>query len=185
MKVIVGVTGATGSIYAKHFIEILSANACEIHFVASRRGEEVGKYELGNEKWQSLIEKAHKTYNVDQMWGSIASGSFAVDAMVVVPCSMRTVASIANGISDNLLLRAADVTIKERRKLVLVPRETPYNSIHLRNMLTLSDLGVCIMPASPGFYNRPMYLEELVDLFTMRLCDVAGLKTDLAKRWGE
>ncbi len=185
MKVVVGVTGATGSIYATRFIDVLCANGCEVHFVATRHGLDVMRYEAGEEVCRNVFARVRQTYDVNEMWGGIASGSFKTDAMVVVPCSMRTVASIAQGISDNLLLRAADVTIKERRKLILVPRETPYSSIHLRNMLALSDIGVSIVPASPGFYHKPETIADLVDMFVMRLCDMLGLETNLTKRWGD
>ena len=141
-------------------------------------------YEIGEARTASLLAQVHRVYDPDDMWGAIASGSYRFDAMIVVPCSMKTLAAIACGLSDNLLLRAADVSLKERRKLVLVPRETPYSSIHLRNMLTLSEMGVEIVPASPGFYHKPRTIEQLVDMFVMRLCDRLGIEAELSRRWG-
>lgn len=185
MKVIVGITGASGTIYAEKLIKILKAHQCEVHLVTTRHGEEVGKFELGDTRWQMLVNHANFVYDCNQMWSRIASGSFKIDTMVIIPCSMRTIASIANGISDNLLLRAADVMLKEHRKLIIVARETPLSSIHLHNMWSLANNGVHILPASPGFYHHPKTLEELVDMFVMRICDAIGIQTDLAKRWGE
>ena len=184
MKVIVGITGATGAVYAARLIDVLISSDCEVHCVASRHGSEVMSYELGEERTASLLAKVHRVYDPDDMWGAIASGSYRFDAMIVVPCSMKTLAAIACGLSDSLLLRAADVSLKERRKLILVPRETPYSSIHLKNMLALSEIGVDIVPASPGFYHRPRTIEQLVDMFVMRLCDRLGIETELSDRWG-
>lgn len=185
MKIIIGITGASGSVYAKKLIDVLCENDCEVFCVFTRYGEEVTKFELGDEVYLDIIHKTSQHFDNNAMWSSIASGSFNVDSMVVIPCSMKTLACIANGITDNLLVRAADVTLKERRKLILVTRESPYNSIHLKNMLVLSNIGVNIIPASPSFYHRPQTIDDLVNAFVMRVCDAIGVKTTLAKRWGE
>lgn len=183
MRIIVGITGASGAVYGLRFIEVLKEAAdCEIHAVISEHGRQVLEYECGAGA-KSVLQKVDFLYEVSNISACIASGSFKSDAMVVVPCSMRTVASIANGIADNLLLRAADVMLKEGRKLVLVPRETPFNAIHLENMLKLAHLGVKILPAAPGFYHRPKSLQSLIDMMVGKICDSIGIEHNLFERW--
>lgn len=182
MRIIIGITGASGSIYGLRLIEVLRQAHCEIHAVVTDSGQQVLEYECGV-TCQDLIAKVDYLHDVHKISSSIASGSFKTDAMVVVPCSMRTVGSIANGIADNLLNRAADVMLKENRPLILVPRETPLNAIHLENMLKLARLGVRIIPASPGFYHRPDNLQSLIDMMVGKICDSIGIEHNLFQRW--
>ena len=182
MKIIVGITGASGGIYGFRLIEVLKEAGCEIHAVVSEPGWQVLKYECDINR-QDISAKVDFLYDINNISASIASGSFKTDAMVVVPCSMRTLGGIANGIADNLLGRAADVILKEGRKLILVPRETPFNAIHLGNMLKLAQMGVRIVPACPGFYHRPANLQEVIDMMVGKICDTIGIDHDLYPRW--
>lgn len=182
MRVIIGITGASGSIYGVKLIEILRQAGCEVHAVVTDSGWQVLQYETSINRNQ-LIEKVDVLHDVHNIAANIASGSFKTDAMIVVPCSMRTVGSIANGITDNLLIRAADVMLKENRPLILVPRETPLNAIHLGNMLKLAQLGVRIIPASPGFYHRPKNIDDLINMMVGKICDSIGIETNLFQRW--
>ena len=179
---IVGVSGASGAIYAYRLIQVLADSGIEVHFVASKAGLEVLEYECGLTMVQ-LTQMVHKVYDVNQIDSAIASGSFPCESMVIVPCSMKTLGSLANGIAGNLLTRAADVTLKEGRKLVLVTRETPVHAIHLENMLKLSHAGARIVPACPGFYHRPQTIEELVDMLVGKICDTLNVDNDLFERW--
>ena len=181
-RIIVGVSGASGAIYAYRLIQVLADSGIEVHFVASKAGLEVLEYECGLTMVQ-LTQMVHKVYDVNRIDSAIASGSFPCESMVIVPCSMRTLGSLANGIAGNLLTRAADVTLKEGRKLVLVTRETPVHAIHLENMLKLSHAGARIVPACPGFYHRPQTIEELVDMLVGKICDALNVDNDLFERW--
>ncbi len=182
MRIIVGITGASGSVYGVRLIEVLNSVGAEIHAVVTEHGWQVLAYECGIAR-DFIAGKVHKLHDVNNIAASIASGSFKTDAMVIVPCSMRTVGNIANGIADTLLTRAADVMLKESRKLILVPRETPLNAIHLSNMLKLAQLGVKIVPASPGFYHRPDNLTALIDMMVGKICDTIGIEHNLFQRW--
>lgn len=181
-RIIVGVSGASGAIYAYRLIQVLADSGIEVHFVASKAGLEVLEYECGLTMVQ-LTQMVHKIYDVNRIDSAIASGSFPCESMVIVPCSMKTLGSLANGIAGNLLTRAADVTLKEGRKLVLVTRETPVHAIHLENMLKLSHAGARIVPACPGFYHRPQTIEELVDMLVGKICDALNVDNDLFERW--
>ena len=182
MKIVVGMTGASGSIYAVRLLQVLREAGCKIHFVASESGWQVIEYECG--LTQADIEKqVTRVYDVNQIGSAIASGSFRMDAMVIVPCSMRTLGGIANGVADNLLMRAADVAMKEGRPLYIVPRETPLSAIHLENMLKLARLGVRIIPAMPGFYHRPKDMDELINMMVGKICDQIGVEHTLFERW--
>lgn len=182
MKVVVGVSGGSGSIYAVSLLKALKELNIETHLVVSTMGEYVTEHELdiNLEELKSLASYFHDNKNFA---APIASGSFKVDKMVVLPCSMKTLSSIANGFSDSLITRACDVTIKEGRKLILVPRETPLSPIHLENMLKLSRLGVTIFPPSPGFYNHPETIEDIVINITGRLLDMMDIENNLVDRW--
>jgi 4-hydroxy-3-polyprenylbenzoate decarboxylase len=182
MRVIVGITGASGSIYGVRLIEVLKEKNCEVHAVVTKSGLQVMEYECGISK-VDFAKKVDELHEVDNIGASIASGSFKNDAMVIVPCSMKTLGSIAHGIADNLLTRAADVTLKESRPLIIVPRETPVNAIHLENMLKLSRLGVRIIPACPGFYHRPQTLADIIDMLVGKICDSMGIEHTLFERW--
>lgn len=182
MKIVVGMTGASGSIYTVRLLEVLREAGCEVHFVASESGWQVIEYECG--LTQTDVEKlVERVYDVNKIGSAIASGSFRTDAMVIVPCSMRTLGGIANGVADNLLMRAADVAMKEGRPLYIVPRETPLSAIHLENMLKLARLGVRIIPAMPGFYHRPQNMNELIDMMVGKICDQIGVEHTLFERW--
>lgn len=182
MRIIIGITGASGSVYALKLIDVLRKQRCEVHAVVSNSGWEVLDYEM-NITREVLRQKVDVLHEVNNIGASIASGSFKNDAMIVVPCSMKTLACIANGISDNLLTRAADVILKEGRSLIIVPRETPINAIHLENMLKLAKLGVKILPACPAFYHKPDTIEDLVDMLVGKICDLISVEHDLFKRW--
>ncbi len=182
MRVIVGITGASGAVYGVRLLEVLKKSGCEVHAVVTDSGWRVLDYECGLTE-AALRGKVDQLYDIRDIGAAIASGSFLSDAMVVAPCSMKTLSCIAGGIADNLLTRAADVTLKENRRLVLLPRETPLHAIHLENMLKLSRLGVQILPACPGFYHRPQTLDSLVDMMVGKLCDALKIQHTLFKRW--
>lgn len=178
-KIIVALTGASGSILAYKVVEQLLEAGHEVHFIASTQGEKVMAYELERDYGDILSDfKENKRFIVhanDQLFAPIASGSYPVDAMCIVPCSMGTMGKIAHGIADSLICRAADVTLKERRHLVLVVRETPLSSIHLENMLTLSRCGVSIVPPVPAYYNRPKTADEIATQSAARILKTLGI----------
>ncbi|AGF48798.1 UbiX family flavin prenyltransferase [Candidatus Kinetoplastidibacterium galati] len=162
-KIIVGITGATGSIYALRLLKILSSlNDIEVHLIVSSSGVLTLRNELDlkiNELY-SLVSVVHNVKNIGDV---LASGSFSTDGMLIVPCSIRTLSAIANGLSDNLIVRAADVSLKERRRIVLMVRESPFNLVHLRNMISVTEMGGIIFPPMPAFYHKPVSIEEMVD----------------------
>lgn len=182
MKVVVGISGGSGAIYGVALLRILREYNIETHLVVSTMGEYVTNHECGInlEELKCLATYFHDNKNLA---APIASGSFKTDAMVIVPCSMKTVSAVAHGMSDNLLTRAADVIIKENRKLIVVPRETPLSQIHLENMLKLSKIGVTVMPPSPAFYHHPKDVEDMVSGIVARILDQLGIEHDLIKRW--
>ncbi|MGL5329076.1 MAG: UbiX family flavin prenyltransferase [Peptostreptococcaceae bacterium] len=184
MRIIVGISGGSGAIYALGILKVLKELNIETHLVVSNMGEYVTNHECGVniDELKEMVDFHHENYDLA---APIASGSFKTDGMIIVPCSMKTLASISHGYSDSLLTRAADVCIKDRRKLVLLPRETPLSSIHLENMLKLSNLGVTIMPPTPGFYNHPENLSDIVTSIVGRSLDQLGIEHDILKRWGE
>jgi len=182
MRILLGITGASGAIYAVRLLKHLYAAGQEVHLIVTHSGRKVLRHECP-EGLGKITGWARQVYNVDDMEAAPASGSFLFDAMAVVPCSMKTVGCIAHGISDNLLARAADVMIKERRQLLLVPRETPMSAIHLENLLCLSRLGVQILPACPAFYHRPQTLNELADMLAGKIMDALHLENQLFHRW--
>ncbi len=184
MRVIVGITGASGSVYGMRLIEVLKKSHCEVHAVVTPSGWQVLAYECGVDE-AALRQQVDVLYEVENIGAAIASGSFKNDAMIIVPCSMKTLGSIAAGISDNLLTRAADVTLKEGRPLIIVPRETPVHAIHLENMLKLARLGVKVIPASPGFYHKPQTMQDLIDMLVGKICDAIHIEHDLFQRWQE
>ncbi len=187
-KVIVALTGASGSVYFLRLVEILSKKELELHLVASEQGRKVLLYETGMELeeqsklWSKNAAKVILEDN-ENLFSPIASGSYRCDAMAVVPCSMSTAAEIATGVTKTLLTRAADVMIKEHRKLVLVPRETPLSPIHLKNMYELSKLGVTILPAMPGFYNHPQTLDDMVNFVAGKVLDSLEIENNCYERW--
>jgi 4-hydroxy-3-polyprenylbenzoate decarboxylase len=188
-RYIIGITGASGSIYGVKVVEELLRGGHEVHLVLTENGVKVLSYELEkdiDEVFSELNRCGGRMviHDIEDLFASIASGSFKVDGMVIVPCSMSTLGEIANGVSKNLLGRAADVCIKEGRKLIIVPRETPLSSIHLRNMLTLRELGINILPAMPGFYQRPKTIEEIINFVVGRVLSGLGIENDLYLKWG-
>lgn len=182
MKIVVGITGASGAIYGWRLVHALKNAGCEVHVVVTEHGWQVLRHECGIDA-AAMAAVVDQLHDVNNMGAAIASGSFKTDAMVIVPCSMRTLGGVANGIASNLLIRAADVTLKENRMLIMVPRETPVNVIHLSNMLKLAQIGVKIMPASPGFYHRPQDIDALIDMMVGKICDMLNVKHDLYQRW--
>ena len=181
-RVVVGITGATGAVYATRLLERLREVGAETHLVVSPAGVLNVHHELGLDRkaLEGLADHAHAPGDVG---ACIASGSFETDAMVVAPCSMRTLAAIAHGLSDNLLTRAADVVLKERRRLVLMVRETPFNLAHLRNMTAVTEMGGVVFPPLPAFYHRPQTIAELVDDTVERVLALLGVKGAAPKRW--
>lgn len=182
-RVVVGITGATGAVYALRLLERLRALGCETHLVASPAGVLNVHHELGLDR-RALEVLADVAYAPADVGAAIASGSFATDAMVVVPCSMKSLAAIAHGLADNLLTRAADVTLKERRRLILMVRETPFNLAHLRNMTAVTEMGGIVFPPLPNFYHRPASIADMVEHTVARVIDLLGLEHALAPRWG-
>jgi 4-hydroxy-3-polyprenylbenzoate decarboxylase len=181
-RVVVGVTGATGAVYGVRLLERLRAAGCETHLVASAAGVLSVHHELGLDR-KALERLADVAYNPSDIGAAVASGSFPVDAMVVAPCSMKTLAAIAHGLSDNLLARAADVALKERRRLVLMVRETPFNLAHLRNMTAVTEMGGIVFPPLPAFYHRPGSIDELVDESVERVLALIGVPSATPKAW--
>lgn len=181
-RVVVGVTGATGAVYAIALLKRLRAAGRETHLVASPAGVLNVHHELGLDR-SALEALADVAYNPADVGAAIASGSFAADAMVVVPCSMKSLAAIAHGLSDNLLTRAADVALKERRRLVLMVRETPFNLAHLRNMTAVTEMGGVIFPPLPAFYHRPASIDEMVNDTVERVLALIGVDGASPRPW--
>lgn len=194
-RLIVGITGASAVVYGVRLLEVLTKQSeLEVHLTISASGaralwEELQiQIDIDNFRLESLIGVSSACvvyHHQSDIGAAIASGSFRTEGMIVVPCSMGTVASIASGISRNLIHRAADVCIKERRKLVIVPRETPLSAIHLENMLKLSRLGVCVLPAMPGFYHYPKTVDDQINFVVTKILDQFGMDTGLIHRWKE
>jgi len=183
LRVVLCITGASGIIYGVRLLEELIKKA-EVHLVISKTAEKILEMET-NYRVEDLKKLSERCYSEDDLFAPLSSGSFRYDALVIAPCSMKTLSAIANGVADNLITRAADVALKERRKMILVIRETPLNSIHLENMKRLSDLGAIIMPASPAFYHRPKSVSDLVNFIVARVLDHLHIENSLVRRWGE
>jgi len=181
MKIVIAATGASGSIYLQRLLEQIDCAAHEIHLVMSAHAGQVAKQELDVLKIPPNVSQ----HSENELNVPFVSGSARFDAMVIVPCSMATLGRIASGSSDSALLRAADVFLKERRKLILVPRETPWNLIHARNVVTLLEAGAILLPAIPSFYSRPGSVTAIVDTVVWRILDQIGLPNPRAYRWGE
>jgi 4-hydroxy-3-polyprenylbenzoate decarboxylase len=191
---VVGVTGASGIRYALRLLEVLPSLVTEVHVVFSEaalrvlndeEGIAINLSSLSYEKLFNTQAPNVTFYNPRDIGARVASGSMLTSGMVVIPCSMSTLGALAHGIPSHLVHRAADVTMKEGRKLIIVPRETPLSQIHLQNLLTLSRCGVTVVPAMPGFYHRPTSVEEIVDQFVMKVLDSMGIAHDLGRRWKE
>jgi len=182
MGIIVGITGATGAIYGVRLLEFLKKLKIETHLVVSQWAVETLRLETAY-TLNDLEQLVSHVYDNNELGAAISSGSFKTAGMVIAPCSMKTLATISCGISGNLIQRAADVTLKEGRKLILVPRETPLNAIHLENMLKLSRLGVVMMPPMPAFYNKPESIDDLINHHVGRILDRLDIEHDFIKRW--
>lgn len=181
-RIVVGISGATGTVYAIQLLKRLRQAAIESHLVVSRAGEMTRTLETSFSTGE-LKALADVTYRIGDVSAPVASGSFRTMGMIVAPCSMRTLAEIATGVSSTLLTRAADVVLKERRRLVLMPRETPLHAGHLRNMLAVTEMGGIIMPPVPAFYTKPASIEEIVDQTVCRALDLFDIDLPDVKRW--
>ncbi|MFC4159988.1 flavin prenyltransferase UbiX [Chitinimonas lacunae] len=196
--VTLALTGASGMPYGLRLLECLLEAGVQVYLLYSQAAQVVIRQEIG-ETWPSRAREVEaqlqarfqvdasrlRVFGREEWFAPVASGSNPADAMVICPCTMGTLASVACGLSDNLIERAADVAIKEGRKLVIVPRETPFSALHLENMLKLARLGVCILPANPGFYHHPQDIGALVDFIVARILDQLGVPHRLMQRWGE
>jgi 4-hydroxy-3-polyprenylbenzoate decarboxylase len=191
-KILIGVTGASGGIYASRLLDVLSDKVERIYLVCTESGLKVIRHELKKEHTLrrlidgEMSEQEKSTFRVfsnDDLFAPCASGTAVPDAVVVLPCSMGSLARIAGGISGNLLERAADVALKQKQKLIICPRETPFNLIHLRNMTTLVEAGAEMIPLMPGFYQNPTSIEDLVDFCVGKVCEQLGVSHGLYKPW--
>ena len=183
LRLVVGISGASGVIYGLRTLEILHSLKIETHVVLSQWGEK--NIEIETDKTIEYVRSlATALYGNDSLAAPISSGSFLHSGMVIVPCSMKTLASIANGYDETLISRAAGVTLKESRLLVVVPRETPLSRIHLQNMLKLAEAGAVILPAMPGFYHKPTSLQDMVDHLVSKIIDQFNIRNNLSRRWG-
>lgn len=187
-KIVVGITGASGSVYGKRLVEVLAEKGFKLSVIATDKGKQVFNYELSLEIDSFVKELNEKYKNIklednNNLFAGVASGSHGFDAVIIVPCSMGTLAEISYGLSRNLLSRAADVALKENKKLILVPRETPLNTIHLENMYRLSKVGATIIPAMPGFYNHPESIDDLVNFQVGKILNYLNIDNNLFERW--
>ncbi|QXP83034.1 UbiX family flavin prenyltransferase [Methylococcus sp. ANG] len=183
-RLIVGISGATGIIYGARLLELLKETGIETHLVVSRAADLTRAHELALSA-AALRGLASVSYGANDVGAALSSGSFRTAGMVILPCSMRTLAEIATGVTSTLLTRAADVVLKERRRLVLLVRETPLHAIHLRNMLTVTECGAIVMPPVPAFYTRPQTIDDMVTDTVCRVLDLFDIDVGRAKRWGE
>jgi 4-hydroxy-3-polyprenylbenzoate decarboxylase len=182
-RFVVAITGATGAVYGVRLLEHLRATpGVETHLVMSDAATLTLHQETGLQR-RDVEALAHVVHKNREIGASIASGSFPTDGMVIAPCSMKTLAAVAHGLSDNLVARAADVILKERRRLILMVRETPFNLAHLRNMTAVTEMGGIVFPPLPSFYHRPATIEEMVDHSVARVLDLLGVENGLAPRW--
>jgi 4-hydroxy-3-polyprenylbenzoate decarboxylase len=183
LRVIIGVTGASGSVYGWRLLEkIHLSRSAEVHLIVSRSGERTAFLELGK-TIADFKKLADHWYPLEDIGSRLASGSYQTDAMIIAPCSIHTMSAIAMGISSNLMVRAADVILKERRKLVLMVRESPFHLGHLRNMTALAEMGAIIAPPVPGFYHQPKTIADLVEHSVDRALDLVGLSAPDTRRW--
>ena len=183
MRIIVGVTGASGALYGYRLLEKLQRDPkIEIHLILSRAAERTAYLECGKSASDFKV-LAHHTHPIEDIGSRLASGSYLTDGMVVAPCSINSMSAIASGVSSNLLIRAADVCLKERRKLILMVRESPLHLGHLKTMVSLTEMGAIIAPPSPGFYNQPQTIIDIVDHSVDRVLDLLHLPASDARRW--
>jgi len=182
-RIVVGITGASGIPYGIRLLEVLKEFDVEVHLTCSPSASLVNDYEGDGKSWDEVLSLADVVHDNDNLAASISSGSFKAKAMAIVPCSGTTLGKLAAGISDNLVTRSALVMLKERRPLILVPRETPLNTIYIDNMLKLSNAGAIIAPASPAFYNKPKTLDDNINFIVGRVLDLLGYDSDIFSRW--
>lgn len=182
MRLVAAITGSSGVVYGVRLLEVCRELGIDTELIVSKSAETVLGLELGK-KVDELEKLASVVYSPDDMTAPIASGSYKTDGMVIAPCSMKTLGAIASGVSDNLITRAADVTLKQERKLILVPRETPLNLIHLENMAKLKRAGATILPASPAFYTKPKEISDLIDFIVGRILEMFEVEHELYRRW--
>ncbi len=182
-KIIVGITGASGTIYGIRVLELLQeSKQAETHLLITKTGEEIIEYETGYTT-EDVKKLANQTYNIDDLGATIASGTFPIDAMVVVPCTVKTLSGITHSFNLNLLIRTADVVLKERKRLVLCIRENPLHLGHISLMLDVTRMGAIIMPLTPVFYTKPKSVDDIVEQMAARILDVLGITTSRLKRW--
>jgi 4-hydroxy-3-polyprenylbenzoate decarboxylase len=181
-RILVCLTGASGAIYGVRLLRFLKSNGHEVHLIISKWGEETLKYETEIDA-KTLSKEVDFFYNEFDLAAGPASGTFPIDSMVVIPCSMKTLAGIAHGYADNLIARAADCSLKERRKLILVPRESPLNLIQIRNMATVTEAGAIVIPASPAFWAKPKTIDELADSVVERVLAHLDVSKESAAQW--
>lgn len=183
MVLVVGITGSSGVIYGIRLLEVLSSTkGVETHLVISEAGETNIKYETDWEM-KDVTALASFTYNINEIGARLASGSFKRDGMIVAPCTIKTMSALANSYSENLLIRAGDVTLKAKKKLVLLVRETPLHIGHIRNMERLTEMGAIIMPPVPAFYHKPKTIQDIIDHTIGKVLDILGIEHDLFRRW--
>jgi flavin prenyltransferase len=183
MRLVVAITGGSGVIYAIKTLEVLQNLKIETHLIVSRWGER--NISIETDKTLDYVKSlATNYYNNDNMAAATSSGSFKYDGMLIVPCSMKTLSSVANGYEDNLISRSAGVCLKESRRLVIVPRETPLSKIHLANMIKLAETGVVLLPAMPGFYHKPKSIDDLVTHIVGKILDQFAIEHNIFRRWG-
>lgn len=182
MEIIIGISGASGVQYGIRLLEVLEGKGVKTHLILTEAAKQI--MDIETDYSTSIVEKlATWNYSQKDLSAPIASGSYRTEGMIVAPCSMKTLGAIANGISDTLLTRAADVCLKEERKLILMTRETPLNFIHLENMLKAKKAGASILPACPNFYSRPKTLEDIINIMAGRALDLLGIENEIYRRW--
>ncbi len=185
-RIIVGITGASGALYGTTLLEALKQNGqVEIHLIISNAGRDLIRMELGDGAWERTQSIAHACYTIDDLAAPVSSGSFITEGMIIAPCSVKTLSAIAHAYDDNLIHRAADVVLKERRRLVLLFRETPFTLSHIENMARITNMGGVILPPIPAFYFKPTTIQELVNHSIGKALDLFSLEHTLYARWGQ
>ncbi|MCD4821130.1 MAG: UbiX family flavin prenyltransferase [Methanococcoides sp.] len=182
MEIVIGISGASGAQYGIRLLEVLSEMDIDTHLVLTEAAKKILAVETDYTP-EDIEDMATAVYDEKDFTAPIASGSHPFEGMIIAPCSMKTLASVANGTSDNLIARTADVCLKERRKLILMTRETPLSGIHIENMLRAHNAGAILLPACPGFYNRPTTMEELIDFMAGRALDLMKIENSIYRRW--
>ena len=190
-RILVGITGASGSIYAERLLQVLTAELERVYLIVTDSGRQVVEHELRKNETEFslrkiLVDKKHPRVRIfanDDFFAPVASGSNAPDVVIVIPCSMGTLSRVSQGFSSTLLERVCDVVLKQKKQLILVPRETPLNTIHLNNMVRLAEAGAWLVPASPAFYHKPHTMVDLIDFVVSRVLDCFDFPHDISKRW--